>query len=169
MQFSKGLSTLCVIVAFCLCIDGSPLAMSRWEGNSAAYRQRPTWHYESTNWFTVQRIDTLGFYGLRDIAKDHYNWLKTQPGGTTYNGHCMVAVFWDPVTRTVFASSVPLGPRKGEMVAASLNNYAAPYGTIKSTHSSMLMWRHPQSMRRTELTTIMRRQRRTMAHILLDR
>ena len=39
----------------------------------------------------------------------------------------MVAAFWDPVTRTVFASSIPLGPRKGEMVAASLNNHAAPY------------------------------------------
>ena len=101
--------------------------MSFWEGNSATYRQRPTWHYESTNWFTVQRIDTLGFYGLRHIAKDHYDWLKTRPGGPTYNGHCMVAAFWDPVTRTVFASSIPLGPRKGEMVAASLNNHAAPY------------------------------------------
>ena len=127
MQFPKDLSTLCIIATFCLWVDGSPLVMTLWEGNSAAYRQRPTWHYESTNYFTIQRIDTLGFYGLRDIAKDHYDWLKTQPGATTFNGHCMVAAFWDPVTRTVFASSIPLGPRKGEMIAASLNNYAAPY------------------------------------------
>ena len=69
----------------------------------------------------------LGFYGFRDIAKDYYDWLKTQLGAMKYNGHCMVAVFWDPVTRIVFASSIPLGPRKAEMIEASRNNHAAHY------------------------------------------
>ena len=39
----------------------------------------------------------------------------------------MVAAFWDPVTKTVFASSVPLGPRKAEMIEASRFHSAAPY------------------------------------------
>ena len=38
----------------------------------------------------------------------------------------MVAAFCDPITETSFASSIPQGPRKAEMIEASVNNGAAP-------------------------------------------
>lgn len=99
--------------------------MNRWQGDTDAYKNTPTWHSES-RYFAAERVRQFGFYGLRDIAKGHYDWLKDQPGSTSSKRKCMVAAFWDPNIKTIYASSIPLGPRKVEMIAASYSSGAAP-------------------------------------------
>ncbi len=100
--------------------------MQRWSGKADVYKKEPTWYCRSKGYYFNEKIEQLGFYGVRDIAKRHYDWLKDQPGATTPNGHCMVAAFWDPNTQTVWASSIPLGPRKAIMIGTSRNKGAAP-------------------------------------------
>ena len=83
--------------------------MNLWQGGTSEYRDKATWHYESRGFYLQDKINRLGFYGLRDMAKKHYDWLKDQRGATSYQGHCMVAAFWDPISQTVYASRSPWG------------------------------------------------------------
>ncbi|KAI4234542.1 MAG: hypothetical protein LQ352_008168, partial [Teloschistes flavicans] len=126
MRFLKALSTLTVIASFHYVVHGTPLPMVLWDGEDDVYRDRPTWHAETSGFFFQHRIRSLGFFGLRDIAKSHYEWVSTQRGATTFNGHCMVAAFWDPTSSRVYASTIPQGPRRAEMKEAASEFGAAP-------------------------------------------
>ena len=98
------------------------------------------------------------FYGRLDIAKRHYSWVKDQRGATTPNGHCMVAVFWDPITQTIYASSVPLGPRKSEIIIISSKNGAATswYSQVR-TLINVEYWRKPAIHAEDARTSTIRR------------
>ena len=125
MRFLKALSTLSVIASFHHLVHGA-LPMVLWNGEQDVYKKKPTWHAESSGFMFHNRITSLGFFGLRDIAKLHYEWVSTQRGATTFNGHCMVAAFWDPTNSVVFASTIPVGPRRAEMKEAARDSRAAP-------------------------------------------
>ena len=125
MRLLKTLSTLSVIVSFHHLVHGA-LPMVLWDGDRDVYKEKPTWHAESSTHFFQTKITSLGFFGLRDIAKLHYEWVSTQRGATTFNGHCMVAAFWDPTNSVVYASTIPVGPRRAEMKEAASEFHAAP-------------------------------------------
>ena len=126
MRSLKALSTLSVIASFHHLVQGAPLQMVLWDGDSDVYKEKPTWHAESSGFFFQDKVTSLGFFGLRDIAKSHYEWVSIQSGATTFNGHCMVAAFWDPTNSVVYASTIPLGPRRAEMKEAASDFGAAP-------------------------------------------
>ena len=121
MRFLKALSTFSVIASFHHLVYGA-LPMLLWDD----YTQVPTWHAEDTGFFYADKITSLGFFGLRDIARLHYEWVSTQIGAITLNGNCMVAAFWDPTNSVVYASTIPGGVRRAQMKVAASNIHAAP-------------------------------------------
>ncbi|KAK3935134.1 hypothetical protein QBC46DRAFT_272414 [Diplogelasinospora grovesii] len=94
------------------------LSMTLWTGqNKAKWTEKPTWHQETLGAFLP---GDKNYEQVLDIAHAYYNWLKDQPNAVTPNGVCMVAVMWDPVSKIVYASSIPQGPRKAQNGAAPL-------------------------------------------------
>ncbi|RFU27848.1 hypothetical protein B7463_g8505, partial [Scytalidium lignicola] len=93
----------------------------------------PTWQQEISAALLPDGATKLKYDGVLDIAHAHYNWLKDQPNFMTPKGACLVAAMWDPDNKIVYASSIPLGPRKAIMAKESAENVAAPlwYNQVK--------------------------------------
>ena len=100
--------------------------MAIWNGDGEAYKQNQHGMPKTETSCSKIKIQSLGFYGPRDVARLRYEWVIIQKGATTCNGRGMVAAFWDPTIRVVYASTTPVGPRRAEMKEPSSSFGAAP-------------------------------------------
>ena len=96
--------------------------MELWGGEEARGSEKPTWHAQSTVF--TDKVQALGWYGLLEIAKDYWEWVSTQEHSTTENQYCLVAAFWDSTNLVVYASTIPVGPRRAIMQGLAKNGKA---------------------------------------------
>jgi hypothetical protein len=128
--FRTLLRTVFLLFFFCLhhvsSADVDPLEMTLWAvpNDLQEWTSTPTWHQETTIENEGLELDYLG---VLDIAHRHYAWVNTQPNAfKATSSACLVAAMWDPVSRIVYASTVPRGPRKAQMTKATVQDNAAP-------------------------------------------
>lgn len=142
MILSNLLAVLFFLCSYCLCVTDQTkdptLGMTLWQApknsnNADRWKNLPTWHAETHALF-MPSGSSPNFQGVLDVAKAHYLWLKDQPDSLTSTGTRLVAAYWDPVTNTFYASSIPRGGRKDFMVNQSRSNGAAPlwYNQVRS-------------------------------------
>ena len=124
MKSLRPLSILSAIASFHQLVHGA-YEIRLCFGNEVDYEKTSR---AATRGFAYDGRDTpLSLVGLRDIAKGHYEWLKTQSSYKNQDSRsASVAEFWDPTNRVVYASTVPRAPYRDAMIEAATQLNAAP-------------------------------------------
>lgn len=126
---------LTVIVLSELCIADDFFKMRQYEGSASAWGTSPTWHanyliadLKTVNDFKDLTVGNVNLGTVVDVAGRHYQWLKTQSRSRTPNGYRLVAVMFDAVDGSFWASTIPRGPREVQMIELASNTKPNIFG-----------------------------------------
>lgn len=99
------------------------IAMTKWPSDIGY----PTWHFDTD----MSEKPLTKWEELGAVANAHWNWVIQQDGARGGGGICLVASLWDPISKTIFSSTIPKGTQKASMRASGPSFAPAWWAQVK--------------------------------------